>query len=99
MLEEGLAAVVDEDEEDTLDSGDFPGFLGCGATIIPPVTGWTGAGLPLPLIGEADLATYDTQSTTERGKSPEEILVTFFKLQLSLIFSLIGVELLSISKL
>lgn len=48
--EEGLVVVVEEDDEegggDTLDNGDFPGFLGRGAAIMPSVTGGgVGAGM------------------------------------------------------
>lgn len=52
--EECLAVVVEEDEEDadTLDRGDLPSFLGCGAAIMSSVTGDVGAGLALTLSGE-----------------------------------------------
>lgn len=46
--EEGLATVIDEDEDedsDNLDNGDLPGLLGRGAAIVPSVTGGTCAGL------------------------------------------------------
>jgi hypothetical protein len=48
---EGLAVVVDEDDEDgdILDSGDFPGLPGRGAAIILSAAG---AGFALTLIGE-----------------------------------------------
>ena len=46
---EGLAVVVDEDDEDILDSGDFPGLLGRGAAIKPSAVR---AGLALILTGE-----------------------------------------------
>lgn len=57
---EGLAVVVDEDDDDDgdiLDNGDFPGFLGRGATMAPSVAGeGTGA---LTLTGED--AAYDVR--------------------------------------
>lgn len=62
-----LAVEVDDDEDededggDILDSGDFPGCLGRGATIVSSITGegGTGAGLAL-LTGEED-TDYDNQ--------------------------------------
>lgn len=55
---EAFAVEVDEDDEvdgDILDNGDFPGFLGRGAAIMPSVTGGgAGAGLILTLTGEED---------------------------------------------
>lgn len=81
--EEGLAIVVDEDDEDDgdiLDSGDFPGLLGRGAAIMPSGTGGVGAGLTLTLTGEGTSSFF------------------FLKLQLLPVFSFVGVVLLSISK-
>lgn len=60
--EEPLTVEVDEDDEedvvDILDSGDFPAFLGRGATIISSVTGGggTGARLASVLTGDEDMA-------------------------------------------
>lgn len=65
LVVEGLGIVVDEDDEDDedcgeiRDSGDFPGFLGCGAAIVSSVTeGGVDEGLGSILTGDEDMVSF-----------------------------------------